>query len=147
MKLFIFLLILAAFLQTSFIPINLCLIILICRSYAVHQTKNYYCAFAIGLILSILSTYNLGFWPVIFLISVTMVHTARSLPFAHKVFTIIPLTFLLVLAVNFIESILIKANFSWLAIIASSLSAFPLYIVIREWEERFMVKRDYRLKV
>lgn len=147
MKLFIFILLIAAFLQTSFIPLNLCLIILICRSYAIHQKENYYLALYAGIFLGILSSANLGFWPLIMIPTVFIIHTIRLLPITGRVLTIIPVALLLLLASSGLEKLILNTAFVWWYPMISSIIALPIFIVIREWEERFITKKGIKLKL
>lgn len=147
MKLFIFILFILALLQTSFIPLNLCLVLLVCRSYAAHQLSNYYLALAAGFFLGILSAVNIGFWPLIFLIAVVVIHTVRQLPITARFLTVIPVTFVVLLAVNWTESFFLRTPFIWWYPLISSIIAFPVYIIVREWEDRFVAKPGIKLRV
>lgn len=147
MKLFAFLLLIAALLQTSFVPLNLCLILLICRSYAIHSQDNYYLAFLAGIFLGILSPANLGFWPLLFLLSVLIIHILRLVPIIHNTLIIIPIALSVLLTVSFIESLVFKVPFFWWYPLTSGIISLPIFIIVREWEERFVAKSGIKLKV
>ena len=146
MKLFIFLLLIAAFLQTSFISLNLCLIILICRSYAIHQKENYYLALFSGIFLGILSSANLGFWPLIMIGTVFIIHAIRLLPITGRVLTIVPVALLVLFSASGLEKLLLNTTFVWWQPILSAIIALPIFIVVREWEERLITKPGIKLK-
>lgn len=147
MKFFVSLLVIAAFLQGSFIPLNLCLLILVCRAYAVHSRENYYLALISGFLLGILTPVNLGFWPLVFLLSVLASHILRLVPVSGKLLTVIPVTLAIFLTVSGVENLVFKTPFIWWYILISSLLSLPLFIVIREWEERFTTKSGLKLRV
>lgn len=147
MKLFAFLLLIAAFLQTAFIPLNLCLLILICRSFAIHSKQNYYLALIAGVYLGILSTTNVGFWPLIFVVAVLVTHILRLIPISGRSLTIIPIAFSILFVVSIVESVVMKTPFLWWYPLISSLLSLPIFIIIREWEDRFISKTGVKLKV
>ena len=74
MNVLIGLIILSAFLQTSFVGANIVLLFLVCRSFIVESRMNYFLAFFSGLLISILAVQNLGFWALVFLIAVKIGH-------------------------------------------------------------------------
>ncbi len=147
MRLFIFALVLTAFLQTSFLQFPLCLVMLICRSFVVDEKQNYYLAFAAGLLLGILSTQNVGFWALIFLLVVKLTHLIRKLPFTANSITILPVSFILTAAVNLLESFIFSSSFNIYNPILASIFSLPVLIAIKFWEERFTVRPDIRLKI
>lgn len=147
MRYFIFLLLLSAFLQTAFIPLNLCLLLMICRSYAIEERENYYLGFASGIFLSILTATNLGFWTFIFVLYVKIIHAIRRLPVTARGVTIIPVSFLLFSFSAFLEYLIMGVSFSFFSVLISSLLSLPIYLVIKIWEDRFIAKPEIKLKV
>ncbi len=147
MKTIIFLFIIAAFLQSSFIPVNLVLIMLICRCLVVEEKTNYYLAFFIGLLLGILSPVNLGFWPLLFTIVVKVVHLLRKISLAANLLTIIPISFIILLLISFFEKTLFQASLDFKMIIIETIVAFPIFIFFRFWEERFIIKPELKLRI
>jgi hypothetical protein len=147
MKIFSFILLLAALIQTSFLPIDLCLILLICRSYAVHSRENYYLAVMSGILMGILSSSNLGFWPLLYVLAVLIVHIIRLLPITRRSLTVIPVTFLILTATAFTMNLFLKMPFIWWYALIGSLIALPIYMVIRIWEDRFITKPGIKLRV
>lgn len=147
MRLFIFLLLLSAFLQTSFLQINLCLILLISRSFAYEESENYYAALFGGLLLGFLSTANLGFWPIVFLLVVKLAHLIRRLPITANFLTVIPASLLIILVSSYVESLSYKTTINFVLIVLEAVLALPIYLLIRYWEERFVVKPELKLKI
>ncbi len=147
MKSLFFILTIAAFLQTTFLPINLVLIIIICRSVAYNETSNYYYAFFAGIILGLLSAHNLGFFGLVFLIIVKLAHIIRKLPITTNIFTIIIITFALTYLTALMELFFLKISLNLQKIIIESLISLPVFVLIRIWEERFIVRSDIKLKI
>lgn len=147
MKLFYLILILSIFLQTSFIPFNLCLIILLCRSYVVEERLNLYGAFISGLFLSLLSGQNLGFWALIFLVVVKLASLIRKLPVSTNILTILPLSLILITFVSFLEKIFLNKTIDWRLVTVEVALSLPIFFLVRFWEDRFVVHSETRLKL
>ena len=137
MKILIIILILAAFLQTTVLPIDLVLLILICRAYVINEKENLYLAFAFGLLTSHLYLTSLGLHSLIYLIAVQAVQLLSRSNLAGNSLLILPISLSLITLTTF--------NFSE-GIIASILSLPVLYLV-RFWEERFIVRKEIKLKI
>jgi cell shape-determining protein MreD len=147
MKLFIFLLSIAAFMQTAFLPLNLCLIILICRAYAAPQKSNYYLALIVGILLGILSAFNMGFYALLFLVLIFLIQSLRMLPITGKFITVFPVLFLALTFSMLFENLIYHLPLNWWNPIGGSLLGLPIFLIIREWEDRFIVKSGIKLKV
>ncbi|EKD91249.1 MAG: hypothetical protein ACD_30C00036G0003 [uncultured bacterium] len=147
MKTFLFILTLAALFQTTFLPVNLCLIIIITRSLAYEEPLNYYLALYAGIILGILSSTNLGIYGIIFLANVKLAHLLRKLPVTANVFTVVVISFVLFLLTAFLEMIFLKNSINIQKILIESAISLPMFIIIRIWEERFIVRPNVKLKI
>jgi hypothetical protein len=147
MKIYIFLLILAAFLQTSFVPFNLVLLLLIARAYVIDDSTNLYAAFASGIFLGILSSENIGFLALTFLIAVKIASLMRKLPISTNVLTIIPVSFIIILLVTLSQNLLFSESLNLPLIIQETIISLPIFLGMRFWEERFLGKSDLRLKI
>lgn len=145
MKLFILLLTLAAFIQTAFLPINLCLVLLIARSLVTVERTNLYAAFISGIILGLLSGANLGFRPLIFLIIVEIAQIFKKLPISTTLF-LIPLSFGLIFIANLLESLLFGQHINVQSMVLEMIVLPLAYLLIRFWEERFVVKPGIKLR-
>lgn len=139
MKTLIIVLIIAAFLQTTILPIDLVLLILICRAYIVRERANLYLAFAFGLTVAFLSLANLGFASLIYLGIVQATQILSKTRLAGHPLLIVPIS-LVFLSINlFLDS---SSN-----VILGSLLSLPIFYSLRLWEERFVVKREIKLRV
>src|SRR5256885_1337250 len=106
MKFFILLLIIASFLQASFIPVNLVLLLLISRAFIIEDKSNYYLAFFAGLFLGIVSIYNIGLWPLIFLLLVKVINLSKKLPLSKNILSLIILSLGLIGLVGYSQSVM-----------------------------------------
>lgn len=147
MRVYLSALILIALIQSSLLPINLCLLAIIAKSFARHGKENYYLALLAGITLGILSTVNLGFWALIFLIVVWITHLVRKLPITANFFTILPVSFGIILIVTLLESFFLNQKINNWIIIIESILTLPLFVLIKIWEERFVVRDDIKLKL
>ncbi len=142
-----FIILLSAFLQTTFLPLNLCLILIICRSYALEERQNYYLALFAGIVLGFLNSQNLGFWPLIFLIVVKITHLVKKLPVTANFLTIIPVAFIQLALVKWLESLIFKSTLNFFFVIVETVLALPLFILIKLWEERFIANKEIKLRL
>lgn len=147
MKLLILVLILSIFIQTAFLPINLFLIILICRNFLTDRPTNYFYAFCGGIFLGLMSYVNLGFWPLVFIVMTKVIQLIKLTPISSKFFIIIPASFLIILTVGFLEQIFLNQSLSLEKVIIETLLIIPIFFVLKIWEERFIVRSDIRLKI
>ncbi len=143
----LFVLILATFIQASFLPINILLLVLIARSFITHDQKNFYLAFSFGLLLSLLLGKPLGSLSFIYLILLTSVRFIKRTPLASRWIVILPLGFILLLADRLIEGLIFKSSLNTGALIVETVLILPVYFVVRFWEERFVPRKEIRLKI
>ncbi len=147
MKTLIVILIIASFLQSTIIPINLGLMILICRAYIVSDKANLYLAFVFGLFISHLNLSRLGIESLIFLVIVSATGLLSRLRLADNPLLIIPVTFVFLFADQLVGSYLAYQVFDFSKIIIASFLSLPALYLIRAWEERFIVQKDIKLKI
>ena len=140
MKTLIFLLVILAFVQTTILPLDLVLLILICRSYLKTNQANLYLAFGFGLLISFLNLSTLGLLSIIYLIIVQLTQTLSKSPLASRSILIIPISFVLLLFYHYNLQIFPK-------VIIESLLSLPILYLIKLWEERFIVRKEIRLRV
>lgn len=138
MRTVIFILILASFLQTTIVPIHLVLMILICRSVVDSGRENLFLAFGFGLLNAHLTLGNLGFQSFLYLASVQVGQIFSRWRFSTHWLLIYPLTvvLLLIYALQFSPQVFIESMFS-----------IPIFFLVKLWEERFIVKKDIKLKL
>lgn len=147
MKTLIVILIIASFLQTTILPIDLVLLIFICRAYIVNEKNNLYLAFAFGLLISHLNLTNLGFFSLIYLICLQITQMLSRLRLAGNPLLIVPTSLVLLFLSHFTNSVVNHAALEYFNIFLSSLLSIPILYLLRFWEERFVVRKEIRLKI
>lgn len=147
MKTFIVVLILAALMQASFLPINLVLLLLISRSLISYGKENLYLAFFSGILLGLLLSVNVGFYSLIFVIFIQALRMMRRLISSANFLVVIPLSFVILLVMSLLEQVFLKQSLNFSLILVETVLSLPVYILVRFWEERFMVAPPLKLKV
>ncbi|MBI3486002.1 hypothetical protein HY025_03585 [Candidatus Daviesbacteria bacterium] len=147
MKLFILILVLAIFLQTTLTPIDLCLMLLICRSFIVDEKINYYLAFFNGIFLGVLTSQNLGFFALFFLITVKLISLIKKTALTANFLSILPVAFLILLTQSFLEKFFFNQTINFNKIYVEVILILPIYLLVRFWEERFIVRPGIKLKI
>lgn len=139
MKTLIVILIIASFLQTTILPIDLVLLILICRAYIKLGKSNLYLASVFGLLISHL---NLGIWGLQSITFLTIIQATQMLSksrLAGNPLLIIPIS-LFLLSIN-------QMAFNFPKLFIEAFLALPILYIVRLWEERFVVQKGIKLKV
>ncbi|MBI2086373.1 hypothetical protein HYT74_03465 [Candidatus Daviesbacteria bacterium] len=147
MKTLIIILILAAFLQTTILPIDLVLLILICRAYVISEKENLYLAFAFGLFTSHLNLISLGLYSLVYLIVVQIVQILSKSNLAGNPLLIMPISLGLITLSKVAESTMTHAAFDFSGVIIATILSLPILYLVRLWEERFVVQKQIKLKV
>lgn len=148
MKTLIIILILISFLQATIMPIELVLLVLICRSYIKEDRANLYLAFAFGLLTSHLTLTPLGLNSLIFLTLVQITQVLSKTRLAGNSLLIIPLILILLSVNQLVTSLIIRQTLSLSPkILLESLLSLPILYVVRLWEERFIVRKEIKLKI
>lgn len=147
MKTLIIILIIASFIQTTILPIDLVLLILICRSYIKSDSGNLYLAFFFGIFISHLNLVSIGFQSLIILSLVETTEILSKLRLAGNPLLIVPLSLLLLTFNQLANSILSHSIFDFSKIIIASLLSLPILFLIRLWEERLIVRKDIKLRM
>lgn len=147
MKTLVSFLIIAAFLQTTILPVNLVLIILICRSYLKIDKVNLILGFWFGLLVSFLSITPLGLQGLLYLIFIAISQSLSKIRLAGNPLLIIPLT-LFFLSLDQIAFLLVNHEPLKLplGLVLESLLSLPVLYLLKIWEERFIVKKEIKLK-
>ncbi len=140
MKTLILILILLSFVQTTILPLDLVLIILICRAYIKTQQENLYLAFGFGLLLSHLQLLLFGILSIFYLISIMLTQLFTKSPLAGRSLLIIPMSFVILLGFNHDLQLFPK-------VIIESLFSLPILYLLKLWEERFVVKKEIKLRI
>lgn len=147
MKLLIPLLFVAALLQTSFLPINFVLVILICQSYLFESRANYLLAFIGGITFAILSSANLGFLPLIFLVIVKITHLVRKLPIVASLLTIPILVAMVLLLIAYLEQLIFNKSVNFKDVFLGAVASLPIYFLLQIWQDRLLFRNEIKLKI
>ncbi len=150
MKTLIISLIIASFLQTTILPIDLVLLFLICRAYIKSNKSNLYLAFAFGLFLSFLNLANFGLESIIFLIIIQATQMMSRSRLAGNPLLIIPVSLFFLVINQFINQVInAPVNFQifpFIKLLLESFLSLPALYIVRLWEERFVVQKGIKLK-
>lgn len=147
MKIFFLVLILLAFLQSAFLPLNLVLVLLIARSLAIEDKSNLILAFGSGLVLSFLTQVNLGYWPVVLILAVKLTIMIRKIPVSFNPAVIILSGIIVISIVAVINNFFIGEDIQVLYRVFEAILVLPAFYLTRAWEERFVVKGTIKLRV
>lgn len=147
MKLLIVALIFISFLQSTILPINLVLLILISRSFVIAERQNLYLAFGIGIFLALLIGQTIGFLSFIYLVLIFLVQLIKKSPLSSNWITILPTAFLVLTVSEISQSLAFNFSFNLVPLLYQMFLVLPVYFLIRFWEERFVVKEEVKLKI
>lgn len=148
MKTLIIGLIIASFLQSTILPLNLVLIILICRAYIKSERNNLYLAFAFGLLNSHLNLNTLGLQSIVYLLIVQIAEGLSRSPLAANYLTIVPISLALLSLNMTATSLITQQSFALMPqVLVESLFSLPILYLVRVWEERFVIRKDIKLRV
>lgn len=147
MKTLIIILIIASFLQTTILPIDLVLLILICQAYIKSEKSNLYLGFAFGLLTSHLNLNILGLQSLIYLVCIAATESLSRLRLAGNPLLIVPVSLVFLSLNQLINSLLRQSTFDLPTIIFTAFASLPILYLIRFWEERFIVQKEMKLKI
>ncbi len=140
MNVLIGLIILSSFLQTSFLGINVVLIIIIARSFLMENKANYFLALFSGILLGLLSAQNIGFWPLILLLGTKIAHVLRKMPFNISIITFIPVLIVCVVLAAAAELLFLNQTINWTKVVIEVIVGLPIFTFIRFWEDKFFIR-------
>lgn len=146
MKTLIIILVAAALLQTTIIPIDLVLIILICRAYIRSGKENFYLAFAFGLLVAHLNTVSLGLQSIVYMIIILMTESLSKIRLAGNPLLIVPVSLVFLFLNQVVFSIINHQSLEISNLIFASLLSLPILYLVRFWEERFVVRKEIKLR-
>lgn len=148
MKILITILTILSFLQTTILPVNFVLIILICRTFVRNDKSNFYLGFAFGLLLSHLNIVPLGSLSILYLILVFLAQVLSTSRSINSIFLLLPFGIFALLVDRFVTNFLLKISFSFsISLFFSFFIIIPLFFLLKLWEERFIVRKDIKLKM
>ena len=146
MKTFL-LLLLFAFLQSAFLPLDLVLVLLVARSLAVEDRSNLLLGFLSGLTLSFLTQINLGYWPIVLILAVKLTGMIRKLPVSFNPAAILLSGSVIISVVAVINSFFIGEKIQIFPKVLEVALVLPTFYLTKVWEERFVIKRHIKLRV
>lgn len=147
MKTLIIILIAAAFLQTTVLPIDLVMLILVCRAYVKPGNANLYLALIFGLLTAHLNLTNLGMQALIYLIMVQLTQILSRTRLAGNLLAIVPITLTLLAFNQLINLLANRSAWDLSKIIFAAFLSLPILYIVRFWEERFIVRKEIKLKI
>lgn len=136
-----------SFLQGALLPLNLVLIFLLARSFITSEKQNFWLAFCFGLLVSVLQGLPVGFFSLVYLSAVATAHIIRKTHLASHWIAILPLSAVLLLAEGLLEGLFFGSAVNYRLFLAETILVLPFYFALRLWEERFVVKKEIRLKI
>ncbi len=148
MKTITAILILLAFFQATFLPLNLVLITLIARSFIKNDVANYYLAFGVGVLISVLNLSPVGWDSLLYLVAVVLVQLFGRSRFTNNSLLIVPIALVITTGCRLgLYLILGISPVIWPYVLIEAAMALPVLLLLRLWEERFIVRRDIKLKL
>lgn len=147
MKALIVVLIVAAFLQTTVLPIDLVLLILICRAYLKSGRENIYLASAFGFLVAHLNLTNLGLTAFFYLVIVQITQVISRRSFFNHPLVIIPVSFILLSFSHITNFLLNSQTIEPPKILLAALLSLPVFYLMKFWEERFVVRKEIKLRI
>lgn len=147
MKTQIAILILASLIQVVFWEVNLVVLLLIIQALIRNEKSNLLLAFFMGLFVAHLQELPLGLLSLIYIFEIELVQILKKIPLSG-IFT----PFFIIFLVLFINSSLYSIIFSqtlivWPKLFIEIILSIPTYIIMSFWQDRFVVKKDIKLKV
>ncbi len=148
MKIFLLILLIAIFLQASVVNLNLCLILLVVRSLVVEKRENLYLAFIAGIFLGLLTTRNLGFYPLVFVLLIKLLSILnRSRVTPANYLLVLPICAIIFTSFEYLELFLFGQSVKFIKIIVEILLVIPIFLITTILEDRFTPKGGMKLKM
>lgn len=147
MKTFIVVLIVTAFIEATIFPFDLVLIILICRSFLKSSKSNLYLAFGFGLLISHLTLTPLGLQSIVFLILISITESLSQSRLSQNAYLVIFICFVAIAVNQIVLSLFTHQALEIIPRIYEAFFALPIFYLIRFWEERFVVRKEIRLRI
>ncbi len=136
-----------AFLQTTVISLDLVLVALVVRTFLVNQSDNLWLAFAFGLLVSLLTPAPLGLYSLIYILCMLLILFGKRFRLTYNWLVIIPFVFVCSVCGQFLLLLLNHQSWNVWSLVIQSLIALPMFLLVKLWEERFIVPEAIRLKL
>lgn len=147
MKLFVLLLSLAALLQSAFLGINICLILIVCRAFMRPNKENYYLAFGLGVAIGLLTGQNLGLWAVVYLLAVKLSHMTAKMPVSANILTVLPAAITAVMLSVLAEKFVLGQSIQYTKLAYEIILSLPVFLFVKFFEERVIASPDLKLRL
>ncbi len=147
MRLFILFLVFALLLQTTLLGINLCLVLIVARSLAVSERSNLIAGFFTGIFLGAMSSINIGFYSILFVICTKVVEIFKGSALSGNFLSFIPLCFIIYMGAAFFERVFLSQSVNLSKIIWELFATVPTFLIIKFMQERFTMKPGIKLRV
>src|SRR3972149_4173592 len=140
----IIVLILASLLQTTLLPVDSVLLILIARSFIVDEKNNLWLAFWFGLLVALLTGLSLGVLSLVYMAMVILAGIIKRTQFASNPLIIFPLTIILVTFTQLLENLFFGIKLNLSLIFLQTTLMLPIYLILQCWEERFIPRKEIK---
>lgn len=148
MKTLIFVLIFISFLQSTALPLNLSLTVILLRSFLHPGKENLYLAFLVGLLISFLGNSPMGLYSLLFVSFCGVAQIVAKSRLANHILFATSLVFISQMIYYLFNFLVFSQSFQiWPTIFIETFFAVPAYFLVKFWEERFIVQREIKLKV
>lgn len=135
------------FVQTTVVPLNLCLAALTARGLAMEGRTNLFLAVSAGAMLGLLSSRNVGFYALWFLIVVYLTLIAKNIPLSSNTAKMLVGVVPIIYMTHLVQNIVFRQAVNTGYVVAEILISALFYSAILFWEDRVTVKKDLRLKI
>jgi len=137
----------AALIQTTLTGVNLCLLIVLVAALLRRDSTALYISFIGGLWLGILSSTNLGFYPLLFLLVTQITRLFRVLPISTHVLFMFPLVVVITVVAKLAGGAFIQQSINWTNLPIQVVAFYLIYYFAVFFEDRFFGRTDLRLKL
>lgn len=148
MQFFLVILVIGAFIQSSLVNLNLCLVLLSVRALVLEKKENFYLAFFSGILLGVLTSKNLGFYPILFIFVVkllSILNQTRITPTNYLV--VLPACLIVFTVAEYLEKFFFGESVSFVKIAIETVLVIPTFLIISVLEDRLTPKGGIRLRV
>lgn len=147
MKTLLLLITFFAFLQSAFLGVNLVLVLIVARGLVVDDREALFLGFFGGLILGFLTQVNLGYYPLVFILTIKAAGVLKKLPVAFNLLTVLLFGAVLIILNAFLNSLFIGQMFDVYPHLIEIVLVLAFYFPVKFWEERFIVKKQAKLRI
>lgn len=147
MKIQIVTLVLASLIQVVFLPIDLVALLLITQALIRNEKNNLIITFFIGLFMAHLQQLPLGLLSLIYIFEIELVQILKKIPLSGIFIPFLVTAFVLIINSIFYSIIASHTLIFWPKLFIEMILSIPTYIIMSFWQDRFIIKKDIKLKV